>query len=88
MVLYAASVSACAAAFLVGAKQVGMWLGAPALVLAGWALFGHLITLDDDAPGRWSNPERSAVVWKLSLGELSVKLTLFLVIAVLLLSQV
>jgi len=24
--------------------------------LSAWIAFGHLITLDDDMPGEWSNP--------------------------------
>ena len=52
---------------LLGRPQFVVPLGFPALVLTGWALFGHLITLDDDAPGGWSNPERSRRFWMRSL---------------------
>lgn len=31
-----------------------------AIGFAVWALGGHLITLDDDLPGGWSNPDGSA----------------------------
>jgi hypothetical protein len=27
-----------------------------AVAFAGWLFFGHLITIDDDFPGGWSNP--------------------------------
>lgn len=27
---------------------------------AAWALLGHLITIDDDLPGGWSNPQGEA----------------------------
>ncbi len=26
---------------------------------SAWALLGHLVTADDDAPGGWSNPDGS-----------------------------
>ena len=45
----------------------------PLVVLSGWAFFGHLITLDDDAPGGWSNPERSGAIWRRSLLQLCLK---------------
>jgi hypothetical protein len=41
--------------------------------LSAWAAFGHLITIDDEAPGGWSNPEESQEVWRGSLRELAVK---------------
>jgi hypothetical protein len=28
-----------------------------ALALSAWALFGHIVTADDDLPGGWSNPD-------------------------------
>ncbi len=35
------------------------------VLLIGWPLFGTLITLDDDLPGGWSNPDGMAVPeWK------------------------
>jgi hypothetical protein len=39
------------------------------LILLGWGAFGQLITLDDELPGGWSNPEgdpaiaRQAKTW-------------------------
>ena len=44
-------------ALLLGDRTLGRWLAAPSIILSGWAAFGHLITLDDDMPGEWSNPE-------------------------------
>ena len=64
-------------ALVIGAGAEGRIAAAPALVLSGWGLFGHLITLDDDIPGEWSNPEGSKKVWRNSLVELLVKLLLF-----------
>jgi hypothetical protein len=52
------------------------WISAPALIMSGWAAIGHLVTLDDDAPGGWSSPANSAeakAFWRRSLAELTVK---------------
>lgn len=40
-----------------------------ALIFTGWIFFGHLITIDDDFPGGWSNPfgEHSIPVGALAL---------------------
>lgn len=62
---------------LFGRPQLVVPLGSPALVLTGWAFLGHLITLDDDAPGGWSNPERSRKVWMRSLWILAALMVLF-----------
>ena len=44
-----------------------MWLGAPALIVTGWAAIGHMVTLDDDFPGGWSNNEGSKRFFLISL---------------------
>jgi hypothetical protein len=85
--LFAISFSSAVMAFLLHAKEVGTWLGAPALVLSGLAFVGHLITIDDDQPGGWANPGNDAKFWRSSLVELFVKFALFLASAVLLMSQ-
>jgi hypothetical protein len=87
LALYATSLLSSGAAFLIGAKQAGTWLRMPALILAAWAFFGHLITLDEDAPGGWSNPKGEGAIWRSSRIELLVKLACFLAIALLLLTQ-
>ncbi len=46
--------------------------------LAAWIAFGHLITIDDDAPGGWSNPENSKSIWHDSLIELLIKFAVLL----------
>ena len=66
-----------ATAYLLGARSVGNWISVPALVLSGWAAFGHLITLDDDMPGEWSNPQRSRSLWQKSLTQLALKFCVF-----------
>ncbi len=66
------------AASLADLNLVGMVLGAPALVISGWTFLGHFVTLDDDLPGEWSNPEGSRKIWYLSLGELGLKAVIFL----------
>ena len=65
------------AARFFGRPQLVVPLGVPALILTGWAFFGHLVTLDDDAPGGWSNPERSRKTWLSSLAILAGLLLLF-----------
>lgn len=70
------------AASISGLGKPGMWLGAPALVLSGWAVIGHLVTLDEDAPGEWSNPEGSKKLWYFSLGELALKAAIFGVLVI------
>jgi hypothetical protein len=40
----------------------------PAIGFAVWALGGHLITLDDELPGGWSNPDGSALLPWVGLG--------------------
>lgn len=66
----------------VGARFMGrptlvVPLGVPAMLLTGWAFVGHLITLDDDAPGGWSNPERFPKLWRQSLSTLAILLAVF-----------
>lgn len=51
--------------------------------LSGWAAFGLLITLDDDMPGEWSNPERSPKIWRRSLIEFAVKFFIFILLVAL-----
>jgi len=43
------------------------------LGLLAWATLGHLVTLDDDMPGGWSNPEESKEIWRLSVAGLATK---------------
>jgi hypothetical protein len=61
-------------------------IGIPAVVVTGWAFFGHLITLDDDAPDGFSNPQRSSRFWHSSLLELLLKGGLFLLVCFLVFS--
>ena len=72
-----ASVLGFAVAFLAGARSVGNWVGGLALILSGWSAVGHLVTLDDDMPGGWSNPGRSRTLWLKSLGQLAIKMAIF-----------
>lgn len=75
--LLVASYASSGVALLIGAHSTGRLLIIPALILAGWAFLGHLVTLDDDAPGEWSNPGGSRRMWLSSLGALCVKLAFF-----------
>ena len=49
------------------------------LGLLAWACVGHFITLDDDMPGEWDNPEGSKRIWYGSLAELLIKEILLVV---------
>jgi hypothetical protein len=69
--------------FLAGTRRPLEIALLPLIVLSGWAFFGHLITLDDDASGGWSNPERSAAAWRTSLIQLCIKGIAFAVIVAL-----
>ncbi|NEZ02539.1 hypothetical protein G4Y73_00075 [Wenzhouxiangella sp. XN201] len=39
----------------------------------GWLVAGHLLTLDDEEPGGFSNPDGSRGIWRSSLLELAAK---------------
>ena len=83
----AVSFGSAVVAFLFGAHVLGTWLAGPALILLAWAVIGHLITLDDDMPGEWSNPQGSRRAWYASLGELFVKVVLLVGLSAVVLSQ-
>lgn len=67
---------AAAVAYRVGAQSVGNWITVPALLLSGWGVIGHLVTLDDDKPGEWSNPSESRPFWHRSLVTLTLKFSI------------
>ena len=50
------------------------------LGLLAWATVGHLVTLDDEMPGGWSNPEGSIRIWRLSLAGLVAKAVLLVLL--------
>lgn len=54
--------------------------------LSAWIAVGHFITLDDDMPGEWSNPEGSKKLWRGSLAILAVKFLVFIALIVTVLS--
>ena len=62
---------------LFGRSDLRVPVGLPALLLTGWSFAGHLITLDEDAPGGWSNSGDSHQVWHRSLLQLAVLLAIF-----------
>ena len=72
-----ATVVASVTSFLLGALTLGRWLATPSIILSGWAAFGHLVTLDDDMPGEWSNAERSRSFWGKSLAQFAIKFGVF-----------
>ena len=50
--------------------------------LSGLVAVGHLVTLDEDAPGEWSNPDGSRSIWCHSLMELSIKILVFIAVVI------
>ena len=74
---YFALFVASAIAWHFDAELLGKALAAPLVFLSGWAFFGHLITIDDELPGGWSNPEGSRAIWRRSLVEMMLKMVLF-----------
>lgn len=80
--IFVASVLAATVAVFVGYHSQAKYIAAPALVFSGWAALGHLVTLDDDAPGEWSNAEGSKALWYRSLGELIIKVVVFAAVGI------
>ncbi len=77
--IFLASCLGSVVALLAGAPW-WRWVSAPALVFSGWAALGHLVTLDDDAPGGWSSPANPAEAkgfWRSSLAQLALKVLVF-----------
>jgi hypothetical protein len=79
-ILFAATYLLAVALSFTAARKISLVIGAPALLLSGWAFFGHLVTIDDDMPRGWSNPAKSRHIWLVSLGELLIKLVIFAVL--------
>ena len=79
--LFVASLAASLLASVVFDSQAARWCGMPALLISAWAALGHLVTLDDEVVGGWSNPDGSSQVWFRSLGELAVKIVVALLVA-------
>ena len=78
--LSATSLLASVVAHFAHAPIAAKWLTWPALIVSGWAFGGHLITLDDEMRGGWSNPEGSRAVRGRSVLELFAKLFVFAVV--------
>jgi hypothetical protein len=66
---------------LLGAQQNVLAVATPALVIAAWASFGHLITIDDDFRGGFSNPDGDPEIQRSSLVELSIKFIVLVAVA-------
>jgi hypothetical protein len=52
------------------------------LGISAWVFIGHLITLDDDMPSGWSNPDGSVGFWRSSMLELLIKLLVLFTVLV------
>ncbi len=80
--IFVTSILAAAVAMSVGHQLQAKYIAGPALALSGLAALGHLITLDDDAPGEWSNPEGSKAIWRRSLVEVIIKVLVFAAVGI------
>ena len=69
----AISVGASGLLALAGRHDVAAYVTLPALIISAWAFVGHLVTVDDEAPGGWANPDGAADIWRQSLFWLAVK---------------
>jgi hypothetical protein len=76
--IFALSLLGSLGARLFGWPQLVVPLGVPALLLSGFAFIGFLVTIDDDFPGGWSNPERS---WRALLQSIALLAALFAVLS-------
>lgn len=79
--IFAASLATSLVASAAFGKRPALWFGIPALVISTWAAMGHLVTLDDDAPGGWSNPDGATQFRYRSLRELALKVAVALLVA-------
>lgn len=57
--------------------SLALKVGIGPVIIVGLALFGHVITLDDDEKGGFSNPQSSPSIWSSSLLGLALKVGLF-----------
>lgn len=80
--VFSLSLSVAVLAMFFGYGQQAKFIGAPALILSGLVAVGHLVTLDEDAPGEWSNPDGSKSIWRFSLIELSIKILVFIAVVI------
>lgn len=80
--IFVTSLLAATVAMFMGHQSQANYIAAPALVFSGWAALGHLVTLDDDAPGEWSNPEGSKAIWHRSIRELIIKIVVFAAVGI------
>jgi len=79
--LFVASLAASLLASVLLGARAALWCGMPALLMATWAALGHLVTIDEDAEGGWSNPEGSPKIWHQSLRRLAVKIVVAMLVA-------
>lgn len=81
LTIFVASMVLSIVALLIGAHDWGSTATMPALFFAVWMFGGHLVTLDDDSPGGWSNPDGSREIWRQSLRQLAIKFFVLLGVA-------
>jgi hypothetical protein len=89
LIIYGVSLLLAVAAACIGLRDWVVTLSLPALALSGVAVAGHVTTMDDDAPGGYSNPDGDMAMWAESVRELKCKFwTLCLAVAVVVLSLI
>jgi hypothetical protein len=87
LIIYGVSLLLAVAAACIGLRDWVVTLSLPALALSGLAVAGHVTTMDDDAPGGYSNPDGDIEMWAESVRKLKWKfLTLCLAVAAVVLS--
>lgn len=77
--IFVASLGGSIGASFLLTSPTALWIGLPAIVLSAWAAIGHVVTIDDDAPGGWSNPDGSTQPWRRSLAGLALKVVVALI---------
>jgi hypothetical protein len=80
VVIFGSLLLAAAGAALFRAYVVAAWLASAASAVAALVFVGDLVTLDDDAPGGWSNHGASKQIWAASLRELTIKLAVLVTV--------
>jgi hypothetical protein len=77
MLLVMLSLAASLVAIAVGERRFAAFVVAAAAIVSALGVIGHLVTLDDDARGGWSNPDGEHALWRRSLLELGIKILAF-----------
>ena len=80
LTIFGISILAALVVSYLGYTILAKAVGTPALMIVAWVAIGHFVTLDDDMPGEWSNPEGNKKIWYSSLLELLVKVIVLVIV--------